>query len=95
MYFTGEDIKRIPARIPDSNKGTYGRILVIAGSEDMSGAAYLSGLAAFKTGAGLVEILTHKQNTEVIRKLLPEAIVKGYDEGSADMVLEECMERAT
>ena len=61
----------------------------------MSGAAYLSGLAAFKTGAGLVEILTHKQNTEVIRKLLPEAIVKGYDEGSADMVLEECMERAT
>lgn len=95
MYFTGEDIKRIPARIPDSNKGTYGRILVIAGSEDMSGAAYLSGLAAFKTGAGLVEILTHKKNTEVIRKLLPEAIVKGYDEGSADMVLEECMERAT
>lgn len=94
MYFTIEDINRIPSRIKDSNKGTYGRILIIAGSEDMSGAAYLSGLAAFKTGAGLVEILTHTRNSEVIRRLLPEAIVREYDEDNAAGITGELIKKA-
>lgn len=95
MYFTAMDINRIPARINDSNKGTYGRTLIIAGSEDMSGAAYLSGLAAFKTGVGLVEILTHKNNTGIIKKLLPEAIVRGYDENWNEGLFDECINRAS
>ena len=38
-----EDLTRLPKRKADSNKGTYGKVLVIAGSEEMSGAAYFFG----------------------------------------------------
>lgn len=50
-----------PQRIEDSNKGTYGKVLNIAGSIYYQGAAYLSSLAPLKTGAGLVTLATTKQ----------------------------------
>ncbi len=46
----------LPRRRPDGNKGNYGRILVIAGSRGMSGAAVLAGGAALRAGAGLVRL---------------------------------------
>ncbi len=73
------DLGRIPKRPNYSNKGTFGKILVIAGSRDISGAAYLCAKAAFRCGAGLVRILTTKENREVLQRLLPEAIVNVYD----------------
>lgn len=52
-----EDIlKFFPKRIQDSHKGTYGRILNIAGSKFYSGAAILSSLSALKVGAGYVTL---------------------------------------
>ncbi len=45
-----------PARPEDANKGTFGRVLVVAGSRGMSGAACLAGLGALRGGAGLVTI---------------------------------------
>ncbi len=83
MYFTTDDVYGIPVRDAMSNKGSYGRTLVIAGSENMSGAAYLAAAAAYRCGAGLVEVLTHENNCGVIRNLLPEAIVKGYNDDNA------------
>lgn len=46
----------LPQRPPDSHKGSYGRVLVVAGSRGMSGAAVLAGSAALRGGAGLVEV---------------------------------------
>jgi NAD(P)H-hydrate epimerase len=46
----------LPPRPPDSNKGTFGRVLVVAGSRGMSGAAVLAGSAALRGGAGLVRV---------------------------------------
>ena len=94
MYFTTADVGRLPKRLPEANKGTYGRVLVIAGSRDMSGAAYLSGGAAYRSGCGLVEIFTHDRNADVIRKLLPEAIVTGYTEENAISLLRERLPKA-
>ncbi|HET6573550.1 MAG TPA: NAD(P)H-hydrate dehydratase [Fimbriiglobus sp.] len=48
--------QRLPPRPPDSHKGTYGRVLVVAGSRGMSGAAVLCGSAALRGGAGLVQV---------------------------------------
>lgn len=48
----------LPARPADSNKGTFGRILVVAGSRGMSGAAVLCGSAALRGGGGLVRVAT-------------------------------------
>lgn len=78
--YEGEDYwKLLPKRTTDSHKGTYGRLLVIAGSEGMSGAAYLNAAAAYRTGAGLVQIYTPKENRIVLQTLLPEAIVTTYE----------------
>lgn len=43
---------RLPKRTEESNKSTYGRVLNIAGSDYMPGAAYLSSVAALKIGCG-------------------------------------------
>lgn len=73
-----EDLSAIPPRAADANKGTYGHVLVIAGAEGMSGAAYLSALAAYRTGAGLVRIFTPEANRIILQMQLPEAIVTAY-----------------
>ena len=45
-----------PKRENNSQKGDYGKVLVIAGSAGMTGAAYLSSQTAFTTGSGLVTL---------------------------------------
>src|SRR5688572_12590809 len=50
------ELPRLTPRLPDSNKGSFGRVLVVAGSYGMSGAAVLCGSAALRGGAGLVRI---------------------------------------
>jgi NAD(P)H-hydrate epimerase len=50
------DVPRLPPRPPEAHKGTFGKVLVVAGSAGMSGAAVLAGTAALRGGAGLVQI---------------------------------------
>ena len=69
----------MPKRWENSHKGTYGKVLVIAGSVGMSGAAYLAARAAYGVGVGLVQIYTHEENRVVLQTLLPEAIVTTYE----------------
>lgn len=64
------DVPRLPPRPPDSHKGAFGRVLLIAGSRGMSGAAILCGSAALRGGAGLVTLA-------VPEGILP--IVAGYN----------------
>lgn len=76
FMLTDADVRALlPAREPDSNKGSNGRVLIAAGSETMCGAALLSALAAYRSGAGLVEIFTAEQNRTPLLTRLPEAIV--------------------
>lgn len=91
-YAEREDLYNIPKRKNYSNKGTYGKVLIIAGSKDISGAAILSTLAAFKTGAGMVRVFTHENNRNIIGKLIPEAMINTYDTEKFDMKsLEACI----
>lgn len=85
----GKDIyrKMLPDRPEDSNKGTYGRLLVIAGSKGMAGAAYLNAHAAYMTGAGLVRIYTSSDNREILQTLLSEAIITTYEEYNKEELL--------
>lgn len=79
FYYTREDLNKLPIRKRDGHKGSFGRVLVIAGSEGMSGAAYLSAKACFKTGAGTVKILSSCKNRNIIQTMLPEALFASYD----------------
>lgn len=73
------DLIRLPKRPAYSNKGTFGRVLVIAGCPNMGGAALFAGMAACRMGAGLVEIATAKENRTFLQEALPEAILTIYD----------------
>ncbi|MBN1855228.1 MAG: NAD(P)H-hydrate dehydratase [Pirellulales bacterium] len=46
----------LPARQPASHKGDFGRVLIIGGSRNYSGAVALAGMAALRSGAGLVTL---------------------------------------
>lgn len=69
------DLKKLDNRPAHSNKGTFGKLLVIAGSRNMAGAAVLSAKAAYKSGAGLVKIITPECNRSIIQCALPEALL--------------------
>lgn len=80
MIAYGTDDLIFPKRTADSHKGTYGKVLVIAGSTDMCGAALLSTEATFRTGAGMVKLFTDAANRVVIQERLPEVMTVTYDE---------------
>lgn len=61
-------------RRADANKSDYGKLLVIGGSAGMAGAAFLSGLAAFRAGMGMVRFLGPEENRTILQTLLPEAM---------------------
>lgn len=65
-------IGKLPERPKDANKGSFGKILVIAGSENYPGAAYLVCAAAYRVGVGLVTLMTDKETKIIISRRLPE-----------------------
>ena len=91
-----KDLSRIPRRKRDSHKGNFGRALIIAGSKGMCGAAFLSACAAYRTGAGIVEILTPEENRIILQELIPEAIVTPYSHNSLDVnIIKGAVDRAS
>ena len=85
----------MPKRKERSSKGDFGRILCVCGSRGMAGAAYLCAKAAYRTGAGLVEILTPEENRIVLQTSLPEAIITPYTADNATELLFASMQKAT
>ena len=85
LSVTREDIDALfPTLERRINKGDMGRVLCVCGSYDpcgsaMCGAAYFSAAAAYKCGAGIVEIFTHRKNYEALASLVPEAVFSLYD----------------
>lgn len=84
---TFTDMKKdlhFPERSPAGNKGTFGKVLLVAGSRNMGGACFLSALSTYRTGVGMVRIFTAAQNRESLLKKLPEAIVDSYHDEVPD-----------
>jgi len=65
-------VSRIPIREADSHKGTYGHVLVVAGSAGKTGAAALSGMGALRAGAGLSTVAARPDALPVIQAHAPE-----------------------
>ncbi len=86
-YTMGDLYAAMKPRPADSHKGTFGKILVIAGSDTMAGAAVFSARAAYRMGCGLVKIHTVKENRSCIHQMVPEAILSVYDAEAYDMSL--------
>lgn len=63
----------LPKRITHGHKGSFGTALLIAGTQDMPGAALLAGLGAMRSGLGKLEIATEPEVIPLILPSLPEA----------------------
>ena len=69
------NIPKMPIRPENANKGTFGKILNVAGSKYMPGAAYLSSISALKIGAGYIMLASNKDTLDTITKLAPEVVL--------------------
>lgn len=70
----------IEPRSQDSHKGDYGRVLVVAGSLGKTGAAFLAGMAALRSGAGTVTIAAPRSVVPIIAAMAPELMTLPLDE---------------
>lgn len=64
--------RALPARPRDSHKGTFGHVFALAGSRDKSGAALMTGMAALRSGAGLVTLMLPESLREDLVGKFPE-----------------------
>ena len=80
---TAQASQWVPPRLPASHKGTYGRVLVVAGSTGMTGAAALASEAALRAGAGLVTLAIPKHLNPILEGLLPEVMTLPLPETDA------------
>ncbi len=95
ITYMEEDLMILPKRKANSHKGTYGKVLVIAGSPTISGAAYFASAAAYTMGSGLVKIYTPQENLLAMQTLLPEALIETYDRTRPALKqLKQCMDWA-
>ncbi len=69
------DLKSLIHRPVTGNKGTFGKVAIVAGSYGMAGAAMFSARASLRMGAGMVKIITHCSNREIIQSRFPEAML--------------------
>lgn len=72
----------VAARKPDAHKGDFGHVLVVGGSVGKSGAAAMAGLAALRTGAGLVTVACPKAVQPEVAMHAPELMTQALEQTS-------------
>ena len=73
------DFLRLKNRDVSSHKGNNGKLLIIGGSEDYSGAPAIAGMAAIGAGADLVYVASPQKSAQAIKSSSPDLIVKSLD----------------
>ena len=73
------DFLRLKNRDSSSHKGNNGRLLIVGGSKDYSGAPAIAGMAAIGAGADLVYVASPGNAAEAIKSTSPDLIVKSLD----------------
>jgi len=87
------DPHELPARVPDGNKGGYGKVLVIGGSRGKTGAAAMAGQAALRAGAGLVTVATAGSVLPIIAMSMPELMTEPLAETSEGTIANQSILR--
>ncbi len=82
----------LPARRPDSHKGTYGHLLALAGSRGKSGAAVLVARAALRTGVGLVTVASPASAQPEVAVQQAEVMTERLSETAAGTLSRDAIE---
>ncbi|TME83948.1 MAG: NAD(P)H-hydrate dehydratase [Chloroflexi bacterium] len=77
---------RLPARPRDGHKGTFGTVVLLAGSQGFTGAAYLASMGAARSGAGIVRLLVAQSIYPILAEKCTEVIVGPVPEISPGVV---------
>ena len=72
----------VPRREPDTHKGTYGHLLIVAGSRGKTGAAILASRAAMRSGAGLVTLAAPRSLNNILAGALIEVMTESLRDNS-------------
>lgn len=80
------EVPKLPPRPVEGHKGTFGRVLVVAGSIGMTGAAALVGRAALRAGAGLVRVATARSALPIVAAIEPSYTTLPLPEDNAGRV---------
>lgn len=84
MFYYDEPVRKLlPFRRADGHKGTFGKVLLIAGFDQMPGAAVLAARAAYHTGAGMVKVVCPQENRSILQAAVPEALWAGPEDWRA------------
>ena len=73
------DFLRLKNRDSSSHKGNNGRLLIVGGNADYSGAPAIAGMAAIGAGADLVYVASPEKSAEAIKSTSPDLIVKSLE----------------
>src|SRR5256885_16809146 len=84
----------LPPSPAEGHKGMFGRVLVVGGNEGMIGAPVLSGTAALRMGAGLVQIAVPRSILSAAISITPELIGLGLGKAAGKDQLLEAAEKA-
>lgn len=84
------EVPTLPPRPADAHKGTFGKLLVIAGSEGMMGAAILCARAATRSGVGLVRVGLPAPLVPLLPLSVPEATTFPAIIGDVKRQLDDC-----
>lgn len=79
-------VPKLPPRPVEGHKGTFGRVLVVAGSIGMTGAAALVGRAALRAGAGLVRVATARSALPIVASIEPSYTTLPLPEDAAGRI---------
>ncbi|NOT24805.1 MAG: NAD(P)H-hydrate dehydratase [Acidobacteria bacterium] len=76
----------VEPRAAESHKGDFGRVTIVAGSRGKTGAAYLAGRGALRSGAGLVTIATPASCLPIVASMAPEFMTEPLAESKSGTV---------
>jgi ADP-dependent NAD(P)H-hydrate dehydratase / NAD(P)H-hydrate epimerase len=83
----------VEPRTPDSHKGDFGRVTIVAGSRGKTGAAHLAAMGCLRSGAGLVTVATPASCLPIIASMAPEFMTEPLPEAKDGSVTANAVER--
>lgn len=93
-YMQGDgEISFQTTRDPMGNKGTFGKVFVIAGRKATTGAAVLCASSALRSGCGMTAVFTEKENKDAFLCSMPEIMVETYTPGEEEHAISEKLQK--